>query len=93
MQCLLADVLPGQHFAAGLTLKAAQVPLSVQRKEGLSVLDVSATSCAICETQKCNVFKKKKKWKRTRHSLKGLAALTTACLARHFSVLTHDTRW
>lgn len=52
VQCLLADVLPGQHFAAGLTLKAAQVPLSVQRKEGLSVLDVSATSCAICETQK-----------------------------------------
>lgn len=53
---LLADVLPGQHFAAGLTLKAAQVPLPVQRKEGLSVLDVSATSCTICETQKCNVL-------------------------------------
>lgn len=60
VRCLLADVLPGQHFAAGLTLKAAQVPLSVQRKEGLSVLDVSATSCAICETQKCSVCKKKK---------------------------------
>lgn len=49
---LLADVFPGQHFAAGLALKAAQMPLSVQREEGLSVLYVSATSCAIFETQK-----------------------------------------
>lgn len=31
MSHLLADVLPGQHFVAGLTLKAAQMPLSVQR--------------------------------------------------------------
>lgn len=31
MSRLLADVLPGQHFVAGLTLKAAQMPLSVQR--------------------------------------------------------------
>lgn len=30
LSCLLADVLPSQDFVAGLTLKAAQMPLSVQ---------------------------------------------------------------
>lgn len=48
---ILADVLPGQHFVAGLTLKAAQMPLFVQSKESLSVLNVSATSCAIAGAQ------------------------------------------
>lgn len=51
MCSLLADVLPGQHFVAGLTLKAAQMPLFVQSKESLSVLNVSATSCAIYESK------------------------------------------
>lgn len=30
MSCLLADVFPGKHFVAGLTLEAAQMPLFVQ---------------------------------------------------------------
>lgn len=49
---LLADVLASQHFAAGFTLEAAQVPLSVQRQKSLAIFNVSTTSCAICETQK-----------------------------------------
>lgn len=48
---ILADVLPGQHFAAGLTLEAAQVPLSVQGKKSLSVLNVSATSGTVAGAQ------------------------------------------
>lgn len=66
---LLADVFPGQHFAAGLALKAAQMPLPVQREEGLSVLYVSATSCAIFETQKGNEKKKTKKKQENARSL------------------------
>lgn len=72
---LLADVFPGQHFAAGLALKAAQMPLSVQRKEGLSILYVSATSCAIFETQKGKWKKrrkKKKKKKRKQENAQGV---------------------
>lgn len=49
---LLADVLASQHFAAGFTLEAAQVPLSVQRQKSLAIFNVSTTSCAICEKQK-----------------------------------------
>lgn len=45
----LADVLPSQHFGAGFTFKAAQVPLSVERQKSLSILNVSPTSCTICE--------------------------------------------
>lgn len=49
---LLADVLAGQHFAAGFTLEAAQVPLSVQRQKSLAIFNVSTTTCAICEKTK-----------------------------------------
>lgn len=48
---LLADVFARQHFAAGFTLEAAQVPLSVQRQKSLAIFNVSTTSCTICEQQ------------------------------------------
>lgn len=49
--CLLADVLPGQHFVAGLTLKTTQMPLPVQRQQSLSILYVSTTSCTVCKSK------------------------------------------
>ena len=44
---LLADVLAGEDFSAGLALKATQVPLLFQRQQGLSILDVSSAASAI----------------------------------------------
>lgn len=44
---LLADVLAGEDFPAGLALKATQVPLLFQRQQGLSILDVSSAASAI----------------------------------------------
>lgn len=44
---ILADVLAGEDFAAGLALKATQVPLRFQRQQGLSILDVSSAASAI----------------------------------------------
>lgn len=38
---ILADVLPGENFPAGLALEAPQVPLLVQGQQRLPVLDVS----------------------------------------------------
>lgn len=84
---LLADVFPGQHFAAGLALKAAQMPLLVQREQGLSVLYVSPASCAIFETQKGN--EKKKGGEKKQENARGFQILTTTCIL----VLTPDTRW
>lgn len=52
MSDLLADVLASQHFAAGFTLEAAQVPLSIKCQKSLAILNISATSCTICKKKK-----------------------------------------
>lgn len=52
MSNLLADVLASQHFAAGFTLEATQVPLSIKCQKSLAIFNVSTTSCTICEKQK-----------------------------------------
>lgn len=44
---LLADVLPGEDFAAGLAFKATQVPLLFQGQERLPVLDISPAASTI----------------------------------------------
>lgn len=64
---LLADVLAGQHFAAGLTLEAAQVPLSVQRQKSLAIFNVSTTSCTIWQKQTGSGLRtgRKEKWEPT----------------------------
>lgn len=41
---ILADVFSCQNFATGFTFEAAQVPLSLQCQQSLSVLNVSATA-------------------------------------------------
>lgn len=52
MNDLLADVLASQHFAAGFTLEAAQVPLSIKCQKSLAILNISTTSCTICKKKK-----------------------------------------
>lgn len=52
MSNVLADVLASQHFAAGFTLEATQVPLSIKCQKSLAIFNVSTTSCTICEKQK-----------------------------------------
>jgi hypothetical protein len=44
---ILADVLSSQDFGAGLAFEAAQVPLPVQREQGLAVLDVPTAAGAV----------------------------------------------
>ena len=43
---LLADVFSDQHFPAGFTLEAAEVPLATQGQQSLAILDVSITARA-----------------------------------------------
>lgn len=47
---LLADVLSGQSAAALTALEAGDVPLPLQRQQGLTLLDLLAAAGAVCNT-------------------------------------------
>lgn len=47
---LLADVLSGQNAAALTALEAGDVPLPLQRQQGLTLLDLLAAAGAVCNT-------------------------------------------
>lgn len=47
---LLADVLSGQSAAALTALEAGDVPLPLQRQQGLTLLDFLAAAGAVCNT-------------------------------------------
>lgn len=44
---ILADVLSGEHHAAGSAAEAADVPLLLQSQERLALLDLRSTSCTV----------------------------------------------